>query len=105
MISRSQDVMNFLLDDVLLASVRSNLMAALVVAAGAAVDRVVAAGGLVIDRIVPLIILYRIFGSGTVEGTSHAGPAIALISRPVTDGACSGVDVADVFARNEQARL
>ena len=60
MISRSQDVMNFLLDDVLLASVGSNLMAALVVAAGAAVNRVIAAGGLVIDSIVSLIILIAV---------------------------------------------
>src|SRR5258708_4083767 len=105
MISRSEDVMNFLLDDVLLASVGSNLMATLVVAARAAVYRVVAVGRLVIDRIVSLIVLYRISRSGTEEGSSHAGPPIALKSRPVTAGACGGVDVAGVLARNEQARL
>src|SRR5437667_8956043 len=105
MISRSQDVMNFLLDDVLLASVGSNLMTALVVVALAAVNRVVAVGRLVIDRIVSLIILYRISRSGTVEGSSHAGPSIALKNRPVTAGACGGVDVAGILARNEQVRL
>src|SRR5260370_34005918 len=105
MISRSQDVMNFLLHDVVLASVGSNLMATLVVAARAAVNRVVAVGRLVINRIVSLIILYRISRSGTVEGSSHSGPPIALKNRPVTAGACGGVHVAGVLARNEQTRL
>src|SRR5947209_15999225 len=85
--------MNLPLDDVDLTAVRPDLVTALVVSAAALIHGEMLVRRLVIKRVVPRVILERVFGRRTIERSPHSGAAVRLVDLPMAGGAGFGRDV------------